>query len=166
MREGRYFIFFIIAVVLQILANNYLHLPSFITICILPTLITLIPNKVSTPYVLIIAFITAFATDFLASGVLGLTIAALLPVALLRNAFLTVTLGKEAFSRQEDLSVEKHGLWRVSIILILSFLVYFSIFIWIDAAGTQSFLFNGLRLLCSLVSSYLISLLIIKVVAP
>ncbi|MBQ0093418.1 MAG: hypothetical protein KBS36_02090 [Bacteroidales bacterium] len=166
MRDRGYFLVFVIAVFLQILANNFLHLPSYLIICILPTLICLAPLRIRTPFLLIIAFITAFATDFLSSGILGLTAVSLLPVAFCRDFFYKLFIGKESFVRQDELSSKKHGFFRVSALLIPSLLIYFLIFVLADAAGTQPLLFNGLRLLCSTVSSFLLSILLVKVIAP
>ncbi len=166
MRDRGYFLIFVIAVFLQILVNNFLHLPSYLIICILPSLIGLAPLRIRTPFLLIIAFITAFVIDFLCSGILGLTAVSLLPVAFCRDFFYKLFFGKEAFVRQDELSSSKHGFLRVYTLGIPSLLIYFLIFILVDAAGTQPLLFNGLRLLCSMTGSFVLSALLVKVIAP
>lgn len=166
MKDRGYFLVFVIAVFLQVLVNNFLDLSKYLVICILPTLISLAPLRIRTPFLLIIAFITGFVTDFLSSGILGLTAVSLLPVAFCRDFFYKLFLGKEAFVRQDELSSKKHGFFRVFSLLIPSMLIYFLIFVLADAAGTLPLLFIGLRLLCSMASSLLLSILLIKAIAP
>lgn len=165
MRDSAFYFIFAVTAILQILVNVFLHLPAWLTICILPALIALAPLRIRTPFLLIIAFITAFLTDFLTSGILGLTVVSLLPVAFLRNFLYKIFIGKESFTRKDDISSKKHGLLRISGILVVSFLVYFLIFVLADSAGTRPLLFNGLRILCSMTASYVISLILIKFIA-
>ena len=166
MKSSKFFLYFSILAIAQILMNNYLNLSQMMTLTVLPTLILCAPLGITTPILLLIAFGTGFAVDFFSTGQLGLTSAALLPVALLRVPILSLGLGNEIFSRQEDISKARQGALKVSMAVLLALLVYLLVFIWIDSAGTHPFWFNLVKLLLSLLASYLVSLIVTKMICP
>lgn len=166
MRESRFFILFLLIVAAQILINNFLNLSQFVMISFLPALILCVPYRISSPFLLVISFITGFFVDLLAGGMLGLTLVALLPVAFLRNFTLNIVLGEDALSRMDSISLSKHGSTRISLALLILILLFMVIYVWTDAAGTRPAWFILVKVLSSTFVSYIISLLIVKIAAP
>lgn len=166
MKEGRFFILFLLMLTAQILVSNYLNFSQLLLINILPALILCVPTRIKGYWLLIIAFATAFLADFFAGGMLGLTATALLPAALLRNGIIRLVFGDELFSRQEDISVARQGVLKASFAILLILSVFFIIFIWVDAAGTRPFWFLLLKFFLSLLASYLVSLLVVETLNP
>lgn len=166
MKNNKFFLFFSILAIAQILMNNYLNLSQMMSLNVLPVLILCAPLGVSTPILLLISFVTGFIVDFFSTGQLGLTSAALLPVALLRTPVLSLVLGNEIFSRQEDISKARQGALKVSLAVLLALLIFLVAYIWLDSAGTHPFWFNLVKLLISLLASYLVSLLVTNMICP
>lgn len=121
---------FTILCALQIFVSVTFNFPQILVVSILPMLILQLPPKLGTPASLLVAFATGFAVDFLTDGMLGLTSACLLPVALLRLP------------------------------LPLSTLVFFTLYVWVDGAGMYPFLFNVEKILLSTAVSFPVSALI------
>lgn len=111
-----------------------------------------------TPWALGIAFLLGVTVDFFSASVLGQTCVALLPVALLRFPLLRLVFGSEMFDRRENLSVKRHGLPGLLLIMLAANALFLVIYITMDSAGTRPFWFNLVRFLVSLVLAVLISL--------
>jgi len=158
MRGNRFILIFIVLVAGEILIGNYLNLSQFVLLTFLPTMILCLPQPVSTPWALGIAFATGLAVDFFTGSVLGQTCVALLPVALLRFPLLRLVFGNEMFDRRENLSVRRHGLPGLLLTMLVANTLFLLIFITVDSAGTRPFWFNLVRFLLSLVLAVLISL--------
>ena len=106
-----------------------------------------------------IAFVTGFAVDFFAEGLLGLNILALVPVAFVRRQLLTLVFGGELYARGEDPSVHKNGTGRMLMAILMAEAIFLAVYILADSAGTRPFWFDALRFACSLAVGTLVSLL-------
>ena len=149
---------YVLLLILQILLCNYLQLSPYVTLSVLPLLILMLPTRVGALPAMIIAFISALSVDFLAEGVVGINALALVPVALLRQPIIRLVFGDEIYSRQEDISIRRHGLLKMTVALILAQSTFLIIYVWADAAGARSFSFCLVRFILSLLSGVLVSL--------
>ena len=165
MKQGRYLLFYILLVIAQILLNNYLNLTQYVVVTLLPAMIMSLPQRLNTPFALLIAFGVGFAVDFLSTGMLGLTCAALVPVALIRLPLMHLVFGVEIFERQESVSISRHGIWKIALTLALALLPYLVIYIIADGAGTRPMWFNLIRLLLSTLIGTAISLLVFEILS-
>lgn len=150
----------ILLLVAQVLIYNYFNLTQFVLLTFLPGIILFLPIETSTIKALVIAFVMGFAVDFFASGVIGLTIASLLPVALLRRPIITLVFGEELFSRGEDINLRRQGLFKANLGIVLGTAVFLLFYITVDGAGMRPFWFNLVRFVASLAASSLVSLFI------
>ncbi len=156
--RSRYWLVYALLVILQVLLGNFLNLGQYVVICILPLLVFSLPMNLSVAGVMLIAFATGFATDFFTHGVLGLSVIPLLPVAFLRKQLLSLVFGGEVFSRGESVSVQKQGMPKIALTIVIFTAIYFAIFVWVDAAGTRSIGFNTIRWLLSTLCSCIVEI--------
>lgn len=157
---------FLFLLVLQILICNYFHVTPYVMLSILPVMVLCIPARISTPVTMIIAFAAGLTVDMLSEGVAGINTLALVPVAFLRLNIVSLVFGEDLLARKEDFSVRKNGIGKVSLALILVQALFLLIYIWADGAGTRPFWFNAARFGASLSAGYVVSLLLIDVLAP
>lgn len=149
-RRISFFGMFVILTIAQMLITNYLHLSYYITLSMLPTLILFLPIRIGTIGAMIIAFITGWAVDFFAEGLIGINMLALVPVAFVRRPLLALIFGDEIFARQEDPSAGKSGIGAVLLAIMLAEALFLAIYIWADGAGVRPTWFNLIRFVCSL----------------
>ena len=166
MKKNRFLFAFILLLIGQVCIYNFFRLTQFVTLSILPAMIMMIPIKRDTVATLIISFISAFAVDFFADGVIGLNIAALLPVALLRFGIIRLVCGAEVSAREEDISIPRQGIWKISLILIMAQSLFLIVYLWLDGAGTRPFWFTAARFEASLLLGFLLSLLVVDILEP
>jgi len=166
MRSNKYFLFFILLLIAQILVCIFFNLSQLLMVSVLPVLILFAPLTLGTTAMLLIAFVSGFAVDFFATGQLGLTSMALMPVAMLRPGILKLVFGNEIFVRGEDLSKARQGAVKITLALLMAISVFLILYIWVDAAGTRSFWFNLVKYLLSLIASYIVSLLVTEMICP
>lgn len=160
MKPGRYFTIFALLCLAQALISNYFLFSQYVLISLLPLLIMSLPPRYGTPGALLLAFVAGFAVDFIGSGTLGLSIVALLPVALLRLPILRLVSGDEILSERDEIPMSRQSPSGMILSLVLACLLFFTIYVWVDAAGTRPAWFNILRtFLSGLVSSFLCALL-------
>ena len=145
-----FFWMFVILTVAQMLITNYLHLSYYITLSILPTLILFLPIRIGTVGAMVIAFITGFAVDFFAEGLIGINMLSLVPVAFIRRSLLSLVFGGEIFARQEDPSAGKNGIGAVLLAILLAEALFLAVYILADGAGMRPVWFNLIRFVCSL----------------
>ena len=154
---------FILLVLAQVFICNFCNFTQFMMITILPMAILFLPVT-QKPYVtMVIAFIAGFAVDFLADGMLGITSLSLVPVAFTRRFLVRLIFGSEVIVRQEDISMHKHGIADVLIIMLTANLIFLTFYIWTDSAGMRPTWFNILKDGISLVASTLVSMLLFPV---
>lgn len=162
----RFVFTYLILLVIQIVFGGLLNLSQYVVICFLPVMILALPIAYSTPRVLLTAFLSGLAVDFFTSGVLGLSICALLPVAACRNFIIRLVFGTELFSRQEDISIHKQGPAKVLLAILLATVLFFLIYIPVDCAGTRPAGFMALRMLLSTILSTAVSYYVAGLLAP
>ena len=165
MKRG-FWIAYVLLLVAQLLLSNFFHVTPYIFLTILPVMVLCIPIRTGTAGAMLIACATGLVVDFLSEGVLGLNALALIPVAYARNGIIGLIFGPELFARKEDFSVGRCGFSKVAVALFLALLIFLTIYIWADGAGTRPLWFNGLRLAASTGASFLVSLLTLGVLAP
>ena len=167
MKSGQNFgLLYTLLLVCQILICNYFQFSPYAMISILPVMTLCIPLNIGTIRCMLIAFMSALATDWLAEGIVGLNAAALLPVAILRKPIIRAFFGEDLITRQDNFSVSKYGFAKVSAAMLSVILLYLVIYIILDGAGTKDTWFNFMRGAISLVASYLVSLIVINTLTP
>ena len=146
-----------ILVVAQMLICNYLHISTYLSLTLLPALILCLPTRIDTLRAMLIAFAAGFAVDFAAEGVIGLNIAALLPVALMRRTLCGAIFGDELRARNEDFSIKKYGLAKVIFAVAIAQATFLAVYIWADCGDARTFGENFVRGLVSFVAGMLLS---------
>ena len=146
----------------QVILCNYAHLSPYITLTFLPAMILCVPIRISTITCMLVAFASGFLTDFLAEGLLGLNVAALLPVALIRKGTVRIFLGEDIIARKDSFSIKKNGLLKVSTALLVSTAVFLAVYIFLDGAGTRPFWFCAAKFGISLVCNWILGILVIN----
>lgn len=160
MKETRLWLLYFLLAVAQIILCNFLNLSQFMVLNILPMLIICLPVRYDTLAALAIAFVTGLAVDFFSNGMMGMTVIALVPLALVRHGIIGLVFGEEVYSRGENISVRRQGLPKMALGILLSCAVFFSIYLAVESAGTQGFWRWLLRLLLSsLISTIVASIL-------
>ena len=165
MKRHNLIIIYLLMVVVQILICNYFHLSAYIMLSILPVIILCLPTKIGTVTAMLIAFATGLAVDALSEGMLGINTLSLVPVAFIRKSIINLIFGNELFERKDNISIRKFGYGKVSFSILIVQSVFLLIYIYADGAGTRPFLFNAIRFFLSLLSGYLLSLLIVDIIA-
>lgn len=166
MKQYNFFLTYALLVIIQMVICNYFHLSSYVFLSILPVMVLCIPIRISTPAALLIAFATGFLVDLLSEGLLGINTLSIVPVAFLRKVIIQLVFGEEVFARNEDFSIKKSGLGKVTIALLIAQGLFLLIYILADGAGTRPFSFNLLRFVLSLVAGYAVSILLVDTLAP
>lgn len=156
--RSRFWLVYVLLAILQILLGNFLNLGQYVIICILPLLVFSLPMSLNGPGELLVTFATGFAVDFLTHGVLGLSIVALLPVAFMRRWLFSLVFGSEIFARGERISLQKQGMPKIALAIVIFTAIFFALYVWVDAAGTRSLGFNTLRWLLSTLCSCLVEI--------
>ena len=153
---------YIILLICQVMLCNYTNLGPYIMLTLLPAMILCLPTKINAITCLIIAFASGFAADWLADGLLGLNVAALLPAALIRKGTIRIFMGEDLIVRNDSFSIKKNGLGKVSISLITLTAIFLTVYIFLDGAGSRPFLFCAIKFGVSLVCNWGLGLLVIK----
>lgn len=148
----------LILVFAQAIICNFLHISHFLTLSILPVLILCLPTKYSTTYAMVAAFVIGFLVDFMAEGVLGLNIFALVPVGLSRRKICNVIFGKELVARMDDFSVKKYGVAKVALALAAAQAIFLLFYIWADGGRSWPAGTNVFRFILSLLAGMAVSL--------
>ncbi len=165
MKRG-FWIAYVLLLMAQLLLSNYFHVTPYIFLTLLPVMVLCIPIRMGTVSAMLIACLSGLVIDFLSEGVLGLNALSIIPVAYARNGIIGLIFGPELFARKEDFSVGRCGFGKVAAALFLSLLIFLVIYIWADGAGTRSLAFNAIRFGISLAAGWILSLLIVDILAP
>lgn len=150
-------IFAIILLVLQVVICNYVYLGPYIYISLLPAVILFLPLESNRISDMLIAFALGIAVDWLADGVLGLNVAALLPIGFFRRPLLAAFIGNDTINRKEEISIKKNGFAKIYTPLMIVNALFLLIYIVLDVAGARSFGFIAARFSASLGVSALIA---------
>ena len=95
MTNGKRIVIACILCLAQIILSNYLYVSHYLVLNLLPLVILSLPASRGVNVAMLVAFLAGFAVDFASTGILGLSSAALLPVALLRFPILRAVGGEE-----------------------------------------------------------------------
>ena len=167
MRTGQNFkVLYALLAICQIVLCNYASLGPYIMLSILPAMIMCIPLSVSTPACMLIAFATGFSVDWLSEGLLGINVAALIPVGLARESIIRVFLGEDIINRKDSFSIKKNGAVKVSIAMTAAYTLFLSVYIFLDGAGTRPLWFCTSRFAASLVANLFLALLTTEILMP
>lgn len=153
---------YILLVVAQILICNFINLGQYLMLSILPVMVLCLPLTIPAAGLMLIAAVCGLAVDWLAEGILGLNMLAIVPVAFIRNMVVNLLFGKDHTERGDGFSIRKNGFVRVSVAILICQAVFLTIYVIADGAGTRPFLFNLIKVGVSLVCGYIISLPIVN----
>ncbi len=165
MISSRFLTTYVLLLICQMLMCNYLNFSPLTYVAILPVMIMCIPLEVGTILTMLIAFFSGLLVDIAADSVIGLNAFALVPVALIRSTLMQVLFGTTP-SRREKFDFQTRGFWRVSLVVFIGLTIFLTLYIWADGAGLHNFGFNFLRYICSLLLSYVFSLVAVSYFSP
>ncbi len=151
---------------LQLVLTKYCQIGSYVFICILPAMILCLPTSQPTWMQLLIAFACGMFVDALADGCWGLNAAALVPVAFMQKFLIRVFISDEIVERGYSFSFWTNGIIKVGVAMLVSILIYMSIYAVIDCAGERSGWFMFYRILFSSLVSGIFSLAVINILCP
>lgn len=160
----RFFFLYCLLVIAQLMISNYFDLSSYIMLSILPVMILCIPTRIGTTQALLIAFVIGLAIDMLAEGIVGLNILSIVPVAFSRKAICRFVFGEELIIRNDDFSIRKNGIGKVSFALVLAQSLFLLIYLVADGAASRTFLFFLGRFFASLIVGVLLSIAIVDII--
>lgn len=159
-------IIYTLLVICQVIICNYFQFTPYVTLTILPAMILCVPLSINTTGCMLLAFISGLAVDWLSEGIIGLNVAAALPVALMRKAFVRIFFGEDLITRKDSFSFRKNGTAKVTAALLSSIILFLAIYIFLDGAGTRPAWFNLARGAASMAASWLMSLIVVNTLAP
>ena len=120
MKKSGFWLIYLLILVAQLLLSTYANFSPYVLVTLLPVMVLCIPIRVGTILTMIIAFASGLSIDLLSEGLLGLNALALVPVAFARNSIIRLIFGGELFAREEDFSVNRSGLGKVVMAILLS----------------------------------------------
>lgn len=153
---------YILLVLAQVLICNFINTGPYVFLTILPALVLCLPLSVHTIPLMLLAAISGLAVDWLAEGVIGLNMAAAVPVAAIRNPLARALFGEELLDRGENFSFRKNGFMKVSAAALICNAVFLAVYIFADSAGTRPFLFNLTRFSVSFVCGCILAVPVIN----
>lgn len=161
MKNPTFGIAYILLVIVQMVICNYFQFSPYLVISILPAMVLCIPLTISTNLCMLTALITGLSVDWLAEGLIGINASALIPVAYARKTLIRVFLGEDLISRKDTFSFRKNGIGKILMALLISYALFFAVYIFLDGAGVRPFMFNLTRfvlsMLCSLIPGLLVT---------
>ena len=153
MTNGKRIVIACILCLAQIILSNYLYVSHSLVLNLLPLVILSLPASRGVNVAMLVAFLAGFAVDFASTGMLGLSSAALLPVALLRFPILRAVGGEEYLVHRDSPPVGHLTTRGVFLATLSAAAVFFLCYVFIDAAGTRPLWFNLTRMALSSVAS-------------
>lgn len=166
MKDYKYIIAFVVLTVVQIVLCNFLNLSRFVVLSFLPALVLMLPLRLGNIPMMLLGFALGFLVDFFSTGMLGLTGFALVPVALARNFTVDLLFGDELGTREGELSVSRFGIPKFTLATFILCVLYFLLYVWVDAAGTMGFWSCALRFVLSVLVSTPVCIVIAKILRP
>lgn len=163
MKTQNFGLLFFLMVLGQMTLCNFAGFSPYITLTMLPAMIICVPLTVSTPLCLLLAFATGLSVDWLSEGLIGLNAASLVPVALMRKPLIGFFLGEDLITRSDSFSFRKNGIGKISLVLIVSLLIFLGIYVFLDGAGTRPAWFNLTRIGLSLLCNYVLALIVTNI---
>ena len=163
MKTQNFGLLFFMMVLGQMVLCNFAGFSPFITLTMLPAMIVCVSLTVSTPLCLLLAFATGLSVDWLSEGLIGINAASLVPVALMRKPLIRFFLGEDLITRSDSFSFRKNGIGKISLVLIVSLLIFLGIYVFLDGAGTRPTWFNLTRMGLSLLCNYVLALIVTNI---
>lgn len=153
MRRQDFWIAYLILLALQLVVSNFCNVSPYVVLSLLPAMILCTPISMHEALVMLTAFLSGLAVDFLADGVIGLNAFALVPAGMLRNWIIRLVFGEELFARDENFTLRRGGILKSLLAAILSSIPFFVLYCWADGAGTLPAGFQFLRMTLSVLAS-------------
>lgn len=160
MKTQNFGLLYFLMVLGQMVLCNFADFSPFVMLTMLPAMVICVPLSVSTPACMLLAFATGLSVDWLSEGIIGINAASLVPVALMRKPLIRFFLGEDIITRSDSFSFRKNGLSKISFILIISTLIFLSIYVFLDGAGTRPAWFNMTRTGASLGCDLILALIV------
>ena len=157
---------YILLLIGQIILCNYGQFSPYILLTILPAMVLCIPPSISTISGMLIAFASGLSIDWLSEGLIGLNTAAILPVALLRKGIIKIFMGEDLITRGDRFSYRKNGFAKISTAHTVCLLVFLTLYIILDGAGTRSTSFCLIKGGLSFVCNFLLAIIITNILSP
>lgn len=158
-----FWILYFLLVIVQIIICNYCRFTPYLTLSLLPAAVICIPTGIGNITGMLIAAASGLAVDFFSEGIIGLNMAALVPVAFIRRGLIELLFGKDIIIREDLFSIEKNGLGKVAASVFIIHSLYLAIYIFLDGAGTRTPVFNLCRYACSIMPGLLLGLLTVNI---
>ncbi len=158
-----FWLLYLLLALAQLIITNYCTFTPYLSVSLLPALTMCIPTGISTIPGMLIAGVTGLCIDLLSEGLIGLNMAAILPVAFMRRGMIGLFLGKDLIIRGDQFSISKNGAGKVLLLMFIAASIYLSIYIFLDGAGARDTWFNLQRYLYSIVPDMLLCLLITNI---
>lgn len=160
MKTQNFGLLYFLMVLGQMVLCNFADFSPFVMLTMLPAMVICVPLSVSTPACMLLAFATGLSVDWLSEGIIGINAASLVPVALMRKPLIRFFLGEDIITRSDSFSFRKNGISKISFILIISTLIFLSIYVFLDGAGTRPAWFNLTRTGASLGCDLILALIV------
>ena len=160
MKTQNFGLLYFLMVLGQMVLCNFADFSPFVMLTMLPAMVICVPLSVSTPACMLLAFATGLSVDWLSEGIIGINAASLVPVALMRKPLIRFFLGEDIITRSDSFSFRKNGLSKISFILIISTLIFLSIYVFLDGAGIRPAWFNLTRTGASLGCDLILALIV------
>ena len=159
-------ILYILLVIGQIVLCNYSQLGPYIMLSMLPAMVLCIPPSVGAIAGMFIAFASGLSVDWLSEGLIGLNTAALVPVALMRKGIIKIFLGEDLITRGDRFSYRKNGFGKVSIANSACLIIFLSLYIILDGAGTRPAWFCLTKGGISFALNFLLAIIVTNILSP
>ena len=160
MSRFRDILFFVLVFLLQLALADYLHIGPWITVCLLPFLILIIPLQRSPHIVMLSAFGLGLLLDILSAGAVGLHAFAAVMAAAPRKFLYRVLVNND---RQDDTTVpllRTAGFAKYVPYLLALTAIYVAAFVLLDCTSVRPVGFILVKFVASTVVSTALSLLL------
>jgi len=144
-----FWLYWFLMLILQLVICNYFLVSPLVTLSLLPAMVFCLPVELSTVLLMLIAFATGLSVDILAEGVLGLNAIALVPVALFKKPLMRMLFDRDSVERGNGFSFKRNGGIAIAIALTIELVIFLTIYIIADGAGTREISYNLLHFLAS-----------------
>ena len=166
MKDYKFIIAFVVLTAVQIVLCNFLNLSRFAVLSFLPALVLMLPLRFGNIAMMLAGFVLGFLVDFFSTGMLGFTSLAIVPVALARNFTVDILFGDELGTREGELSLSRFGIPKFALATLLLCMLYFLLYVWVDAAGTMKFWSCAVRFVLSVLVSTPVCLAVARILRP
>lgn len=135
----KYIIIGIILILAQGALDNYVNLSLYLNITLFMFPLLVLPVRMGTVPVMLIAFVLGLIVDILGNGIPGLTSAALTVAALARKQLLGLTVPKENSSNDRKSTIEGMGITRFAVYSASMSFIFLLAYILLDSSGFRPF---------------------------